>query len=44
MEKSIFEQLNHYTISCPGVLDEQPHWTGILLRKTSTKMFTDHES
>jgi FkbM family methyltransferase len=28
----IFEQLNHYVIDCPEVLEERPLWTGILLR------------
>ncbi|CAN7577597.1 hypothetical protein LJR007_005686 [Aminobacter sp. LjRoot7] len=28
----IFEQLNHYTLSCPEVLEERPWWTGILIR------------
>ncbi|MBT1159187.1 FkbM family methyltransferase [Aminobacter anthyllidis] len=28
----IFEQLNHYTLSCPEVLEERPWWTGILVR------------
>ena len=28
----IFEQLNHYAVSCPEVLQEKPYWTGILLR------------
>jgi hypothetical protein len=28
----IFEQLNHYALSCPDVLQEKPYWGGILLR------------
>lgn len=28
----IFEQLNHYLVDCPGILDEKPYWTAILLR------------
>jgi hypothetical protein len=28
----IFEQLNHYTVDCPEVLEEKPYWTAILLR------------
>jgi hypothetical protein len=27
----VLEQLNHYTLSCPEVLDEAPYWTGIRL-------------
>lgn len=28
----VFEQLNHYTLVCPDVLEERPYWGGILLR------------
>ena len=28
----IFEQLNHYTMEFPELLQERPYWTGILLR------------
>jgi quercetin dioxygenase-like cupin family protein len=28
----ISEQLNHYTMECPEVLQEKPYWTAILLR------------
>jgi hypothetical protein len=28
----VFEQLNHYTLECPEVLEERPYWGGILLR------------
>ncbi len=28
----VFEQLNHYTLSCPEVLEERPYWGGIELR------------
>ena len=28
----VFEQLNHYTLTHPQVLEEKPYWTGILLR------------
>jgi hypothetical protein len=28
----IFEQLNHYAVDCPGVLQDHPYWTGLLLR------------
>lgn len=28
----IFEQLNHYLVDCPSVLEEKPYWTAILLR------------
>jgi hypothetical protein len=28
----ILEQLNHYSLSCPEVLDERPYWGGIQLR------------
>jgi hypothetical protein len=28
----IFEQLNHYMLDCPEVLQEKPYWAGILLR------------
>lgn len=28
----ILEQLNHYSLSCPEVLDEKPYWSGIQLR------------
>jgi hypothetical protein len=31
-QSRIFEQLSHYSIDFPGVLEEQPYWTGILLR------------
>ena len=31
-QNRIFEQLNHYIFQCPELLDEQPLWTGILLR------------
>jgi hypothetical protein len=28
----VFEQLNHYTLECPEVLEEHPYWGAILLR------------
>lgn len=28
----IFEQLNHYTLSCPEILDERPWWSAIMVR------------
>lgn len=28
----IFEQLNHYTLSCPEILDQRPWWSAILVR------------
>ncbi|WP_432285798.1 FkbM family methyltransferase [Aminobacter sp. BA135] len=28
----IFEQLNHYTLSCPEILEERPWWTGMMIR------------
>ncbi|HXT80131.1 MAG TPA: hypothetical protein VN702_11230, partial [Acetobacteraceae bacterium] len=28
----IFEQLNHYTLSCPAMLEERPWWTGLMIR------------
>ncbi len=28
----VFEQLNHYALSDPDVLLEQPYWTGVLMR------------
>ena len=28
----IFEQLNHYQLSAPEILDERPWWTGFLVR------------
>jgi len=28
----IFEQLNHYTLSCPEVLQQRPWWAGVLIR------------
>lgn len=28
----IFEQLNHYTLNCPEVLEERPWWSAILVR------------
>ncbi len=28
----VFEQLNHYTLTCPEVLEERPYWGGILVR------------
>jgi len=28
----VFEQLNHYTLVSPEVLEERPYWSGILLR------------
>ena len=31
-QSTIFEQLNHYTIECPDVLQEKPWWGGILIR------------
>lgn len=31
-QSRIFEQLNHYTIDCPEVLQEKPYWGAILLR------------
>src|SRR5208337_2377479 len=31
-QNRIFEQLNHYSIEVPEVLQEKPYWSGILLR------------
>lgn len=28
----VFEQLNHYSLECPDVLDEKPFWTGLMIR------------
>jgi hypothetical protein len=28
----VFEQLNHYLLSCPDVLDERPWWAGFMVR------------
>jgi hypothetical protein len=28
----VFEQLNHYSLACPEILDERHYWGGILLR------------
>jgi FkbM family methyltransferase len=28
----VFEQLNHYLLNCPEVLEEQPWWTAIMVR------------
>jgi Protein of unknown function (DUF616) len=28
----IFEQLNHYSIDCPEVLNSKPYWAGMLIR------------
>ena len=31
-QSRIFEQLNHYLLDCPEVLDEKPYWGAILMR------------
>jgi hypothetical protein len=31
-QSRVFEQLNHYMIDCPDVLQQRPHWNGLLLR------------
>jgi hypothetical protein len=31
-QSRVFEQLNHYTIDYPDVLQQRPHWNGLLLR------------
>jgi FkbM family methyltransferase len=31
-QNRVFEQLNHYTIECPEILQEKPYATGVLLR------------
>ena len=31
-QSRVFEQLNHYSLECPEVLDEKPLWTGLMLR------------
>ncbi len=31
-QNRIFEQLNHYVLDCPELLQEKPFWTAILLR------------
>lgn len=31
-QNRVFEQLNHYLLSCPDVLKEKPYWGGILIR------------
>lgn len=31
-QNRIFEQLNHYAIDCPEILQEKPYWSAILLR------------
>lgn len=31
-QNRIFEQLNHYALDCPEILEEKPFWTAILLR------------
>ena len=31
----IFEQLNHYQIACPEILQESPWWTGLMIRDHS---------
>jgi hypothetical protein len=31
-QSRVFEQLNHYSLECPEVLEERPYWGGILLR------------
>jgi FkbM family methyltransferase len=28
----VFEQLNHYMLNCPDVLQHKPYWTGLMLR------------
>jgi hypothetical protein len=37
----IFEQLNHYAVCCPEVLQDKPCWTGILLRDHSNAAVRD---
>jgi hypothetical protein len=29
----IFEQLNHYQLECPNILQERPYWAGLLIRE-----------
>jgi hypothetical protein len=31
-QNRVFEQLNHYSLDCPEVLEERPYWGGVLLR------------
>jgi hypothetical protein len=31
-QSRVFEQLNHYMIRCPDILQQKPHWNGLLLR------------
>lgn len=32
-QSRIFEQLNHYMIDCPEILEEKPFWGGMLIRE-----------
>jgi hypothetical protein len=31
-QSRVFEQLNHYSLVCPEILEERPYWGGVLLR------------